>query len=351
MLVSKTATIKTVATVDQQIATMRSHDIHFLSCTEEEAATYLEENTYFFKLKAFDKLFGRDDEGKYFDLDFAHLKDAATIDYHLRRLILQLTSDVEHALKVRFNQLLMRRTSEDPYVLVQEFIADQKQYYCRKFGGNRPYDINGAFKRSAYTDSIIDKYGSCPPAWLIWEACSLNEFNAFYRFFLRRSGYSDITFALLDGVRILRNAAAHNNCLLTAPSYTVNKTNVLQEYLSILLSVGFPNGTASPLLTLSQTDPLVHDLSCVVCCHINTVHSSGMKKSAIQASQSFLTRVHRHMDWYRQETRQCTHLCNQLDAICSLLTAFCQPMNVDCKLTEQPRIYQQRRDRHRRHSH
>lgn len=89
-------TSKVAATVDRQITTLHSHAVRFELCSEAEAAAHLTDNTYFFKLKAFDKLFARDDEGNYYDLDFGQLKDVATIDYHLRRLVLRLTGDADY---------------------------------------------------------------------------------------------------------------------------------------------------------------------------------------------------------------------------------------------------------------
>lgn len=337
---------KAVADVSRQIQVLKSHDVHFEECSEREARIHLSEKTYFFKLKAFDKKFGRDEQGRYSHLDFAYLKDVASIDFMIRRLVLQLTTDVEHALKVRFNSLLMRRTSEDGYSLVADFEKSQREYYKSKGKG---YDLSSSFKRSAYTAAVIEKYGSRPPVWLLWETCSMNEVNAFYRFFLKRSGYRDTVFALLDGVRILRNAAAHNNCLLTAPAYEVNRTEVLDRCLEELLSGRAPESRAA-VMSLSSSDPLVHDLACVLCSHINLVSSNSLTTQARIASSDLSERILRHMDWYRDPRNECAYLCSQLDAVRALLEAFASldPAGEHGILTAQPRQQKQRKGRHSR---
>lgn len=343
---------KPVASVAKQIATLRDHKVTFDFCSMEEASRYLAENTYFFKLKAFDKKFGRNDDGEYALLDFAYLQDIATVDFHMRRLVSELTSDVEHALKVRFNELLMRRTSEDGYSVVRDYENSETQFRLSHFPESAPdrYSISSSFNSNAYTKAVIEKYGDNPPAWLIWEVCPLKETISFYRYFLRRIGYRDTVFALLDGVRILRNAAAHNNCLLTAPAYEVNRTDILQDCVRELLSDELFDEQRDVILDLSQRDPLIHDLACVVCCHINLVKSSGIRTRARESALDLMKRVHRNMAWYRSEQSDCEYLCLQLDAICTLLMAFrkyddaSHPNNI---LNVAPYNYTQRRNRHR----
>ncbi|MEQ6141714.1 Abi family protein [Bifidobacterium breve] len=348
--------VKPVATVSRQLETLRSHKVSFERCDEEEAARYLTDNTYFFKLKAFDKKFERNEAGEYASLDFAYLQDIATVDFHIRRLVSELTSDIEHALKIRFNVLLMRRTSEDGYAVVRDYERHETEYRRSRYPGEEPseHDIFQSFKSNAYTQAIIEKYGDNPPAWLIWEVCPLNETISFYRYFLHRIGYKDTVFALLDGVRILRNAAAHNNCLLTAPAYTVNRTDALQDCLTELLDDELFDEQREMILELSQCDPLVHDFACVICCHINLVKSRGISSRARGSALTFMKRAHRNMEWYRSALSGCAYLCKQLDAICTLLMAFRKyspERESGDTLSAAPQNYSQRRYRHRHMIH
>ncbi|WP_270297364.1 Abi family protein [Bifidobacterium adolescentis] len=295
--------------VPQQLKVLKSHQVVFNVTSESKAEEYLTWNTYFFKLKAFDNKFGKDPKGNYTHLEFSYLQDLATIDYHLRRVVSQMTSDIEHALKVRFNQLLMRHTSEDGIEVVSKFL------------GSRDKD-DEIMKRSAYTKAMIDKFGAEPPAWLLWETCSMYVTNDFYRFFLRRIGYEDPVYSLLDGVRFLRNATAHNNCLLTAPAYSVKPTDKLSEYVEELRANPTNDMDFAPVLELVGTDPLIHDLACVLCAHINLVRSGGMVDSAMQEIGIFLHRMKRHWDWYQSEKNDCGELGAQLRAMETLFRAF-----------------------------
>ena len=70
--------------VDEQIKHLQDKGIQFNEITIEEAKSYLTENNNFFKLSAnrknYPKYQGGANDGKYFDLDFAYLKDLAIID-------------------------------------------------------------------------------------------------------------------------------------------------------------------------------------------------------------------------------------------------------------------------------
>lgn len=322
--------------VSQQLEVLKSHQVAFNITSESAAETYLAQNTYFFKLKAFDKKFGMDDPMHYTHLEFSYLQDLATIDYHLRRLVSQLTSDVEHALKVRFNQLLMRQTLEDGIKVTAAFINSAR------------LDKERIFKRSAYTEKIIEKFEAEPPAWLLWETCTMSVTNDFYRFFLGRIGYEDPVYSILDGVRFLRNAAAHNNCLLTAPAYSVRSTDKLSEYVEELRANPTSDMDFAPVLELVGTDPLIHDLACVLCAHINLVHSDGMVDSAIQEIGVFRHRMKRHWDWYQAPENDCEELGKQLRAMETLFRAFQRFDRHDQNyvLNRQPRKYGKRRRRH-----
>lgn len=98
--------------VGQQIESLKTHGVTFDLYTEVDAQEFLTSRTYFFKLKAFENNFERDN-GQYHGLDFAYLVDLSTIDCHLRTLLSYLCLNLEHALKVRFNQIIMENANED----------------------------------------------------------------------------------------------------------------------------------------------------------------------------------------------------------------------------------------------
>lgn len=300
-------------TADEQCGLMARHGVKFRLCTREEAKQFLQHNTYFFKLKAFDKNFRRDENGMYQNLDFAYLKDLSTIDFKLRTLILRMTGDIEHALRVRFNNLIMR-VHDDGYKVIMDYEMDQRNL-CAKKGWR--YKPDSDYRVSVYTQGMINKYLKSKPIWLFWETCSLNSLIQCYRSFLEHRKFQDVTYSLLYGVRLLRNAASHHNCLLIPSTEPVNKTEDLQSLLKAFL----PNcELAEKVMELSNSDPLIHDLACVVISHLNLVDSNGMREDNDKRIGEFLERMCRHEDWYRNPDSGCDDLAIKLDAIRLLLS-------------------------------
>ena len=61
--------------IDEQIEHMKNIGIKFNLVSEEQAKAYLENDTYFFKIKAYAKNYDKNKEGKYTNLDFGYLKE------------------------------------------------------------------------------------------------------------------------------------------------------------------------------------------------------------------------------------------------------------------------------------
>lgn len=303
-------------TAEEQCNVMAQHGVTFQKCSREDAKRFLQDNTYFFKLKAFDNNFEHDSNGLYRNLDFAYLRDLSTIDFELRALILRMTGDIEHALRVRFNNLISR-VNEDGYRVVRDYEQDQRAY-CQQNG--KSYNPDDAYQKSIYTTGMIDKYFGSKPIWLFWETCTLSNLIHCYRSFLQHRQFQDITYSLLYGVLLLRNAASHHNCLLIPPSEQVKATNVLNDLLQRLLTG--ETELVNTTLQLAKTDPLIHDFACVLLAHANLVNSKGIRSHVVDQINGFLARMERHMDWYRDPESGCGHLIQQLDAIRLLLTSI-----------------------------
>lgn len=303
-------------TAEEQCDVMAQHGVTFQKCSREDAKRFLQDNTYFFKLKAFDNNFQHDANGVYRNLDFAYLQDLSTIDFELRVLILRMTGDIEHALRVRFNNLISR-VNEDGYRVIRDYEQDQRAFYARN---GKTYDPDGDYQKSIYTAGMINKYLGSKPIWLFWETCTLNNLIHCYQSFLRHRQFQDATYSLLYSVRLLRNAASHHNCLLIPPSEQVNPTEDLNVLLQQLLTS--ETELVNTTLQLAKTDPLIHDFACVLLAHANLVQSKGMRSHVAEQINGFLTRMQRHADWYRNPESGCDHLVRQMDAIQLLLTSI-----------------------------
>lgn len=118
---------KTKLPIVDQINKMKSSGIKFIIVSEESAKEFISNNTYYFKIKAFQKNYIKNGKGAYVNLDFAYLKDFSTIDMRFRKLVLSMVLSIEHSMKVKLNNDISNNPSEDGYSIVNEFF-NQKEY-------------------------------------------------------------------------------------------------------------------------------------------------------------------------------------------------------------------------------
>lgn len=110
-----------------QVSYLRDEkNVSFRLMSEEDATAFLEERSFFFKLKAFAKGFEKyackpGEKGRYVNLDFGHLVELSKLDKALRSLVLDLALDIEHYLKVRINAAAMH-AGADPFEAVGTFL-------------------------------------------------------------------------------------------------------------------------------------------------------------------------------------------------------------------------------------
>lgn len=190
------------ATVDQQIDALKARGVAFVLMGEERARKFLSENSYYFKLKAYRNNYDQAPDGTYIGLDFKHLVELSNIDFALSRTVLSFSLGIEHALKVRTNNLIMNDPDDD--------VAEK----ClrRAFSGN-PQD----FGENPYTDSLIDHCRKHPAMWHLWELGTFSQQVEMYKAYYGLKGVKreDVPYVdLLFIVRKLRNAVSHGNCLL-----------------------------------------------------------------------------------------------------------------------------------------
>ena len=221
--------------VDELIPYLKSKNIKFEKITEKEAEDYLRKNNNYYNVTAYKNNFQKYPspagkfEGLYQDLDFAYLKDMAIIDYRLRLVLFKMIINIEHYLKMRILNLIENIDEEDGYKIVNMYL--EKDYYDEKF----PKKIhNSIFKKmgSDYYHKIFDKYDIDKdkkleniPIWEFLEIITFGELVNFYDFFSEEYALSDERkniFILREIVK-LRNAVAHNSCVLSELSKKDNK--------------------------------------------------------------------------------------------------------------------------------
>lgn len=307
-------TMKKKLTVAEQIASLKRHGVAFEKYSEDKAAAFLESNTYFFKLKAFENNFTKTGD-RYNDLDFAYLADLPTIDCRLRELLRTICLNIEHALKIRFNDLLMQDPNEDGYEVVRAFDTDGRYVF------NGDYKSSSIYHYSPYTDGMIQKYCSDPAIWNLWEVVSFNDLCKLYSFYLKRSNLKDNVTHFNKSVRLLRNAAAHNNCLLIGISEKINLTEYLQNCLKNLFGLlGRSDMELRSVYSAARKYPLVHDYACTLMAFLILVDSTGIRNSVGEKIKTFVGRMERY------------HRYSEMSA-CPILTETMQSIELVSNLT------------------
>lgn len=280
--------------VDGQINHMKKKGIKFNVFNEEKAKSYLENNTYYFKLKAYEKLFDKysspEKKNTYVNLEFAYLCDLATIDSYLRKEIINISLDIEHYLKV----LLLRNfneSDEDGYEIVQDFLNTNPEYYSKQ--------INDKMEGKACSN-LVKKHSANWAIWNIVEVLSFGDFAELYRFFYKRNEQFKKSYNLsflINPVRKLRNAAAHNNCLLQ----TLRIPYVSEEKFNYNYNVNAflgRNGIKGKMLHTNMERPLVHDF-CVMLYLYHCIAPKEAQKNTFEHLKGILeNRFSRNKDYY-----------------------------------------------------
>lgn len=289
-------------TIEDQVAHLKSKGVTFNIMSEDEAISYLLESNNYFKLRAFRKNFERYQDGKnkdkYINLDFAMLCDLATIDMHLRYVILQISLNVEHFLKVK----LLSKTEanhEDGYLIVSDFFDFLKKEDART--KEKHYtQLKNELKRNKdnpYCGGIIK---ACSDGYAIWafiEVISLGMLLRFYHFAATRFQDLDMQndFYIMLPIRELRNAAAHSNCIIndlrsTDCKYMADKT-MIQKLRTVPKS--------SRRRQLSNTRVLQF---CTLLYAHQKIGSPASQKSIHKLLTDLNERIIRHSDYYKNNT-------------------------------------------------
>ncbi len=242
-------------TVDQQISDMLDKNVQFNLYSINDAKKFLTYNNYYFKLKSYARNYIVNPKSlKYYNMDFAYLIELSKLDMYIRKIILDLSLDVEHYLKVHLMNDLSNNPNEDGYHIVDIFFhynLSAKEDIQRK--------ANAYSFCSDLAEKHLNEYNE-PEMLALWNVVELLSFGNFMElytiYYQTYPSYNYIPY--LKSIKFIRNAAAHNNCILSSlkkPNSTkkFKKTKTLANIL----------GKATELRSLNRDgmlkNPVIHD--------------------------------------------------------------------------------------------
>lgn len=300
----KTVERKQKLDVIGQVEHMKNKGIKFNIEDESFAINYLSNNTYYFKLKAYGKLYDKynsgDNKGQYLNLEFAYLRDLATVDSLLRKKILSIAIDVEHYLKVKLLQDF-NKSNEDGYDVIEAFKNLDSQHFDKEIK-------NKSYGRAC--KDLVEKYKNDFAIWNFVEIISFKDFQELYKLFYSRNkelfclkknkeNFKGEYFYLITPVRLLRNAAAHNNCLLIdlvkAPDLSFDPEYTVCTFLG-------KNGIKNTTINKQMSKPVINDF-CVLLYLYSLVAPLKAQQHAFEELKDFFdNRIIKHKEYYKNNS-------------------------------------------------
>lgn len=277
--------------------------------SEEEAAVFLAKHNYFFRLKQYADFGEKTKSGKFINVDFGQMVELSTVDMFLRKLILKMTLDFEHYLKVKIINDSQENPADDGCSVVESFLETHNR--VRHFIENLNNSTN------FYNRQVFEKYKEKTSVWSIVEMLGFSDFIDFYahyyQYFHQKCEYTPH----FDSVRRLRNAAAHNTCMISnlkPQNWFKSDIEINFELLGAKLEVG--NGVISSCLKV----PVLNDFAVMLSNYIKLVSSPKIKEKTLEEMQEFFNgRMILHKDYFENvnEIKNAYHFAKDvLDYYC-----------------------------------
>lgn len=227
MLIKNTNnTVSKMLKVNQMTEYLKDKNIKFNYISEENAEIYLKYNNNYYNVTSYKNNFEKylvngSFVDKYIDLDFAYLKDLSIIDMRLRLLLFKMIIDIEHYLKLKILNKIEEIDIEDGYRIVNMYLEKDfnDDNFPKKLHKSILKKVGSDYYQKIFSkyDLDLDKKLEDIPIWEFLEIITFGELVNFYDFYTKEYNLIDENkdvYILRDIVK-LRNAVAHNSCVLS----------------------------------------------------------------------------------------------------------------------------------------
>ena len=203
---------------------------------------------------------------------------------------MKMILELEHFLKVKllsdFNM-----SHEDGYEIIQELFSMQPELKGK---------IEEEKSNTSTSNELVTKYKDDWAIWNIVEVLSLGSFAELYALFYSRNNIKDPYSKLIHPVRMLRNAVAHNNCLINRlrPPYS---RGIPTNY-SLRSELSQHNGFSKKVLDNKLAHPAIHDFTALLYLYLQIVPAPNRAPTICSLNDLFGNRMLRNKAFYQKNT-------------------------------------------------
>lgn len=193
---------------------MKKQQIHFDFIDERIAMRIMEYEYSYFQLMEYANLFERynrtEKKGLFVDLDFAQLYALAEIDKRLRNLIMTQSLEIENTLKLQI-LAFFNKNKELSDLILHRYIMSDKEFLMNTYNDARFDILKEKYKDFSFENLRIEQF---------LDVIQFGTLERLYIYLCENYEYCDLKCLevikeCLSSIRRLRNAAAHNNSILS----------------------------------------------------------------------------------------------------------------------------------------
>ncbi|MGN9166200.1 Abi family protein [Tissierellaceae bacterium HCP3S3_D8] len=258
----------------QLIDLLDKKGVKFNKTTKEDASLILRDINYYYKLTVYKRNFRRDKSDKFVNLEFSYLTDLASMDMQLRYILLTATLDIEHALKTFLITKITENTDVDGFDVVRSFFHSTTGSFYKL---DKDIILENVKHKSHYQFKLYETHKAAPPAWVLMEVIKFGDFLRFFGFYFKKYPTEefkvDSLMGVLNSVKRIRNASAHNNAFLF--NLYDSNINIVSNYIK-------KYAEERKIGELFYKCNKVHDVLCVFYIHEFFVKGKGSRQHRVE---------------------------------------------------------------------